>query len=793
MIKNSLVLSVMIFMVFTGCKNVVEFKLPVESLIVGLASPIHLNPDTTVVVVSDYFPTQPKIDSITATQGVTVLQSEEIVRLVVVGACFPQMGVLSFYVNGYKYDVLLLRSGIVEYDFGFATEKNFNKVQLKGEFNAWNAETTDLERFDGEWKTTLALEPDVYQYLVVADGEEMLDPKNSDSVSNNMGGFNSLLKVGRFENLNQPHLTLVATESKNATLSVTNSFDDVIIFANNVQLPANFILSDNQSLKILIPESLSTLQRSYLRVYSSNDGGLSNSLLIPLQDGHVLNNVEQLQRTDFEAATIYNVFTDRFMDGNPDNTWTIKDKSILPKANYFGGDIEGIIQKIEDGYFKDLGINTIWVSPLVKNPEAAFGKYPNPRTTFSAYHGYWPISFTQLNPHFGTPADLKKLVDVAHNSDMNVLLDFVANHVHEEHPVIKAHPDWKTNLYLPDGSLNTERWESHRLTTWFDTFLPTLDLNKVEVTEMLTDSALYWIKEYNLDGFRHDATKHIPEYFWRTLTRKLRTQVVIPENRRLYQLGETYGSPQLISSYVNSGQLDAQFDFNMYDAIVGVLAGDRGFGDLVSEIHKSLKYYGSNHLMGNITGNQDRARFISYASGALRFDEDAKKAGWTREISVEDPVGYTKAAMLNAIVSTLPGVPVIYYGDEIGMPGGNDPDNRRMMRFENLNDNEINLKQITTTLLNLRQKALPLIYGDFSVMQVSPDLLIYARTYLNQTVLVALNKGDSSAEISAMMPDNFKDENVTALFGNDFSVHNKQLTITLPPHQFEIVTNILKQ
>ena len=84
------------------------------------------------------------------------------------------------------------------------------------------------------------------------------------------------------------------------------------------------------------------------------------------------------------------------------------------------------------------------------------------------------------------------LTDVAHENGMNVLLDYVGNHVHEDHPLMDLHPDWTTNLYLPDGSLNTERWDEYRLTTWFDTFMPTLDLERPEVAEAMSDSAAWW-------------------------------------------------------------------------------------------------------------------------------------------------------------------------------------------------------------------------------------------------------------------------------------------------------------
>ncbi|MFM7486053.1 MAG: alpha-amylase family glycosyl hydrolase, partial [Cytophagales bacterium] len=355
------------------------------------------------------------------------------------------------------------------------------------------------------------------------------------------------------------------------------------------------------------------------------------------------------------------------------------------------------------------GINTLWLSPISHNPKGAFGKYPDPATTFSGYHGYWPVSLQTIDPRFGTQAEFQELLLEAHNKNINVILDYVAHHVHQEHPLVKLKPEWFTPLYLPDGKLNTERWDDQRLTTWFDTFMPTLDLRKPEVVNPMTDTALYWLKNFELDGFRHDASKHIDLLFWRTLTKKIKSQV----NRPIYQIGETYGSRELVGSYVSTGMLDGQFDFNVYDDAVNTFARDEvSFQRLVSSVRESISWFGDHHLMGNITGNQDRARFISYADGSIRFDEDAKRAGWKRKIEINDTVGYHKLQSLTALMMTIPGVPVIYYGDEIGDPGGNDPDNRRMMRFEKLNPREVATKQITGKLVQLQRNSLPLIYGD---------------------------------------------------------------------------------
>ncbi|HNV53380.1 MAG TPA: alpha-amylase family glycosyl hydrolase, partial [Tenuifilaceae bacterium] len=371
----------------------------------------------------------------------------------------------------------------------------------------------------------------------------------------------------------------------------------------------------------------------------------------------------------------------------------------------------------------------IWLSPITQNPLGAWGLYPEPRTKFSGYHGYWPISSSKVDFRFGTSDELKELIAEAHSRNMNVILDYVANHVHKEHPLYIEHPDWATSLYLPDGSLNTERWDEYRLTTWFDVFLPTLDLERPEVYEPMTDSALYWLTEFGLDGFRHDATKHIHENFWRRLTQKVKQNV---PDRSVYQIGETYGSKELIASYIGSGMLDSQFDFNIYDASVAAFARpDIAFTQLNNSLHETFDYYGWNNLMGYISGNQDRARFISYAGGAVRFDEDAKKAGWTREIGVGDLVAYNKLCMLNAFNMTIPGVPTIYYGDEFGSPGGNDPDNRKMMKFDGFNSKEQFTLETVKRLVNIRRENMALNYGNFNVLMADKDIYAYVRTYLN--------------------------------------------------------------
>lgn len=782
--------------IFSCSQRKREFNIPQNNQLPGLASPVKLNIDTTKVFLAGYFPQKPGIDSIITNKYLSHFFNKEkyTLKLIALNDSLPNMSVLKIFTKGYEYDIPVRKSRKMKYTFAFEPPADFiekcKDVQLMGEFNAWNPRNTILEQKNNKWMAELIVEPGKYQYLIVADGKQMLDPTNNDSVSNNMGGFNSILQVGKQVGNKKPRLYTASYACNEITIGSENKAPRLYAFYNNRLIPKDWINKENDHYKIPIPKNACNTKRAYIRVWAYNKVGISNGLLIPLQKGKVLNEPAKLKRTDFEAAVLYNVFIDRFYDGDTSNTKPVNNPSIHPKANYHGGDIAGVTEKIKDGYFDSLGINTIWISPIVKNPKGAYGLYPEPKTTFSAYHGYWPISFTKIDERMGTEKELHKLVKLAHINNMNVLLDFVANHVHEEHPVYKKSKDWATNLYLPDGTLNTEKWDTQRLTTWFDVFLPTLDLSKPEVYEMLTDSAVYWIKKYNLDGFRHDATKHIPEVFWRTLTRKLKTQVVIPGNKKLFQIGETYGTPGLIGSYVSSGQLDAQFDFNVYDAISTSLALEKNFEMVANELKKSAEYYGSHHLMGNITGNQDRARFISYASGALSFEEDAKKAGWTREVKVENPVGYKKAAMLNAIVTTIPGTPVIYYGDEIGMPGGNDPDNRRMMRFNNLKPKQESLRQITSKLIKFRRNSLPLIYGEFKVLNANEDVLAYQRTYFDKIVIVIINNSNKAKDIKLDINPLYEAKKLKAKFNHsEISIEEKDLEVHLKAHSFEILSN----
>jgi cyclomaltodextrinase / maltogenic alpha-amylase / neopullulanase len=768
--------------------------LPEDHFIPGIAIPLRLEKDSSRVILADFVPDVSIIDSVYM-DGKKILlpidKSNFIYRTP--GESKPLLE-MKIWSKGSYQSVPVFKSRKINFLYSFDPgDKTYSSVQLSGEFNGWTPSRTPLKLENGIWSASIPLNPGRYQYQLVRDGGGGLDPANPDSVSNNLGGFNSVIKAGLIDRSLLPLIYTTDDEEVENAFTVEWSVkpDQFFILWQNILLDDTYLEQEDDELEISIPGEAAGFERSFIRVYSYNDKGLSNTIMVPLTNGKVVMKADELNRSDKEAKIIYNIFVDRFYNGNPGNDDPIDDPSlVLPKADYFGGDIAGITKIIKEGYFKDLGINTLWISPVVLNPKGAYGQWMDPKTKFSAYHGYWPVSFTQIDPRMGTPEEFKELIREAHANGLNVLLDFVAHHVHKLHPYYIEHPNWTTSLYLPDGTMNTEKWDEYRLTTWFDVFLPTLDLQQPEVTEMLSDSAVWWIKEYDLDGFRHDATKHIPEIFWRTLTQKLKQQVVQKEGREIYQIGETYGGPELIAGYIGNGMLEGQFDFNVYDAAIGAFAREADpFTNLDNTLQTSFDFYGNNNLMGYITGNQDRARFISYAGGDLQFSENAKAAGWKRDIGVGDTIGYRKLSMLTAFNMTIPGLPVIYYGDEIGIPGGNDPDSRRQMKFEDLSPLEHATKEKASKLIQIRKKNLALIYGNFATLRVTDKTYVYARQYFDNSVIVLFNKSDKPQQIQVALPAWISGAAMNAEFNNDFEIKENTLTIMLPPWSFEILNN----
>ena len=549
----------------------------------------------------------------------------------------------------------------------------------------------------------------------------------------------------------ESYISSTSAEELTVTLEATKPVKEAVAMWQNNRI--DDITIEGNTVKVVIPQVAKKFDRSVVRLFAASEDGRFNDVLLPLERGAVVADAKQIRRKDFHSQILYSLMIDRFCNGNTANDWKLNSPEVLDKVDYQGGDIVGITQKIEDGFFTDLGITTIWISPITQNPYDAWGQNVNPDTKFSGYHGYWPIYSTVVDKRFGTDEELRTMLSTAHEGEMNVILDYVANHLHINSPVLQEHPDWTTELYLPDGRKNIGQWDGEtRLTTWFDEHIPTLDLEREEVCEPMTDSALHWVRNFDFDGFRHDACKHIPLDYWRMLTHKMKSSM---PDRQLWQIGETYGDVELIGSYVKSGMIDSQFDFNLYHNSRDVIADPNQSMKLIAAtVEESERAYGSHHTVGNITGNHDKPRFISLAGGAMALGwYDDKAEGWHRDVKVGDmDKGHAGLQLLKAIISTVPGVPCVYQGDEYGVPGANDPDNRDMMTFQCENDYQVREFEQTKALFHARRESMPLNYGDLRTLYVDDQAWVFLRHYMGDWTIVALNVRTDVKTIEVQLP-----------------------------------------
>ncbi|TVQ46140.1 MAG: alpha-amlyase [Saprospirales bacterium] len=785
--KKYYILVFAIFVFFISCK----MEPTKEQILFSDPISIKLQPETTELVLADFFNKTDVVLVKDCPSGlICEIENHSILRLTVKGDLNP-LEVLSLDYNGITVDFLLKRSEKVLAGFSFESQgKNIETVSVVGDINSWNPAEGKMERDEeGIWRAEFWLNPGLYGYQFEINGERILDPANPDSLDNGMGGFNSKLFIEEIDEMRLPHLFTKMNSEGIPCIEFDPSFSDMKILLGSRHLDYKVGEADCVNLVELLSPFPDF--SGFVLVQAVQTDHYGPDLKIPVKNGKVVLDAGQLSVEDWHRTIMYFMMVDRFYNANPDNDQPVDDPRILPIANHFGGDLEGINKKLADGYFSDLNFNSIWMSPIVQNPEGAYGFWDKGgvQSKFSGYHGYWPISFTDIDYRFGVPADLHRMVELAGEKEFSILLDLVANHVHEEHPFYQENKgsDFFTDLYLPDGSLNTERWDDHRLTTWFDTFMPTMDLSIHEVADVVSESAIYWLEEYGVHGFRHDATKHVDLYFWRMLTQKIK-QLSAETGQSYLQIGETYGTPELISSYIGPGMLDAQFDFNVYDAVLNSIIRDEfSFETLASRLRQSRAYYGTNHLMGNMSGNQDKPRIMSLSTAEVAFDEDTKLAGWTREINAMTEEGFQKVGMIHALNYFIPGIPVMYYGDEIGMPGGNDPDNRRMMIFEGLTDEQMQLRDMVAQLGDVRSNRMELIYGNFIIHQADEDIFIGSRNYFGNRSILILNSSEESLIFDPETIDFDNNSQRLTLFSKHGIEHDPGQPLEIPARGFELI------
>jgi glycosidase len=375
---------------------------------------------------------------------------------------------------------------------------------------------------------------------------------------------------------------------------------------------------------------------------------------------------------DPRDAIVYQVVLDRFRgDQGP----LAPPKSPSDRA---GGTLEGLRAALEAGEIEALGVNTLWLSPLYKNPD---GEFPgSDGHMYTGYHGYWPVASQQLDERVASDAELDRFMQSAHARDVRVLFDVVPNHVHEQHAWVKDHPDWFNQDKTCVCGQGTCDWATHIKTCWFAPYLPDLDWTNIEAARAATSQVMWWFDRWDADGLRIDAVPMMPRAATRRIAHTVRARYEHPGNVP-YILGENFTGPgayQNLRYDLGPFGLDGSFHFPLMWTLRETLAAESA---PMSDIDTSFRdgeqaWDGSGAVMGMIIGNHDVSRFASVSAGSDSGD------AWTPAPQPVDPIVYAKQRVALATILTLPGAPVVYYGDELGLAGKNDPDSRRVMPAE---------------------------------------------------------------------------------------------------------------
>jgi len=653
-----------------------------------------------------------------------------------------------------------LKCGDIE--FSYQAAPGVQEVLVSGSFNGWGdtPETADPlsdDDGDGLWVRVVHLEPGKHIYKFVVDGQWLPDPANPDKEDDGYGSFNSVLNVEECGQGGSLYLQSHKTDQGNKSFQA--------VFATDGDEPI-----DANALKVTldwepVPDSAVQVSGDGKSVEINVDGLSKGIHDVRVDTGEemFLLKVYVGVSTDWRDAILYFVMTDRFSDGDKANNDPVQDCEW--RTNYQGGDFKGVIDRLEQGYFDDLGVGAIWLSWPVDNPDFHHdGGYPaehyckmNPKTAqfagtqYTGYHGYWPSQLYETDEHFGTMDELKELVVAAHEHGIRVLLDFTANHVHESSPLFQEHAD-DGYFHFPAEICQDVGWDNKPVTCWFTSYLPDLNYSNPAAVKEVLDYAMWWSKQSGCDGFRLDAVKHIEFEFIHQLRSRTKKEMELT-GIDFYIVGETFtGDAGLIKSFLGKDKIHGQFDFPSNMSILQAFARQEiGLNEMDNAVRTAKATYGGDALMSNFIGNHDIARFVSQAAFMIDcgiWDVVSNIAqGWHFPPDAPaDELPYEKLRLAFAYIMTVPGIPLIYYGDEFGMPGAGDPDNRRMMRFGNaLNDNEKSTLAYLQKLGKARLEHPALSRGGWSgPLQSESDFIAYARTLDEEKAVILINIGDQA-------------------------------------------------
>ncbi len=621
-------------------------------------------------------------------------------------------------------------------------------VAVAGEFNNWQPAIITGTSL------TLSLPPGLHAYKLVVDGTWQLDP--GQPLRKYVGGTeNSGVRVA---DCNLPSLRVSDKTAARGHFTARLAFTPAV---SGAALASAQVTTRHGN-----AAATATVSGNQITIDAPNLADGKYSLIVDARDQNgraaQLRLVFWSEAEPFEwrDALIYMVMTDRFRDGDPSNN-PPRNNAVDARADYQGGDLQGVRAAIADGTFDKLGVRALWISPFHENPQGSFLADDGVHQVMG-YHGYWPIKARSVDPRIGGAAALKALVEEAHAHGIRVLQDYVVNHVHQEHEYVKAHPDWfRTGCVFGQNGCD---WTNNRLEGQFAGYLPDVNWTKPEVVEQYSDDAVFWLDEFDLDGFRVDAVKHVEDIAVFNLTERVRREFEAA-GTRVFLTGETamgwsdcglacnaneYGT---INRYLGNFGLDGQADFVLYHAVpYRVFAyGDKGMLHVDYWTQQSMSQYAAGSIMTPYIGSHDTSRFVTYSSYRgqdASHDRGVPGNKWSNMAGAPpDAEPYQRHRVALAWLLTAPGAPLLYYGDEYGDWGGADPNNRSM--FRSALSSEENATLTWARALGKARKELPALRrGDYTSLASSEEMLVFQRKSGNDFAIVAINRAATTQSLA---------------------------------------------
>lgn len=496
-------------------------------------------------------------------------------------------------------------------------------------------------------------------------------------------------------------------------------------------------------------------------------------------------------RTD---DVIYFVFTDRFADGDTTNNDPAKSKGLYDRQkgrHYHGGDLQGIIDKLP--YIKSLGATAIWTTPVYDNADVPDTKeaYPPEMPTTTGFHGYGAVDFYGVDEHLGDMAKLKEFVRKAHLAGFVVLQDQVVNHTGPYHVWANdpPTPNWFNDTLENHVSNNWQKWtamnpratyqtQKRNIDGWFIDILPDLNQNNPEVEKYLIQNSLWWMAQVGFDSIRMDTLPHVPRTFWSKWG-----AAVHREFPKVNILGELFDSDPVLLSFFQKGrkgwdgidtEIDTLYDFGLFYPIRNAFAKGGNIREVSQMFARDWLYPKSSALV-TFLGVHDMERFMNEKGATI---EGLKLA--------------------QTMLMTSRGTPLLYYGDEIAMPGGPDPDNRRefpggfpgdtknAFTSQGRSAQENDVWNHLAKLGELRQKHEPLRRGRTLDLVDEEQQFAFARMTDQSAVIVIFNNDTKPAEVSFDISFISRQIGVNATLADslgklpDIRVNDGKVKVTMP-------------